>query len=153
MKFKQALIYKFFYALINKTVIVQTQISIVKLVKTTIPDILSYRKTIRIFRFRLTKFLPIKEASTVFVTSLKNKINTIMNYGPINIDPETMGGTPVFKGTRIPVQTLFDYIEGGDSLNEFLDDYPSISKEAAIEVLNMAKQTLTTEKTLNENFA
>ena len=76
-----------------------------------------------------------------------------MNYGPINIDPETMGGTPVFTGTRIPVQTLFDYIEGGDSLNEFLDDYPSISKEAAIEVLNMAKQTLTTEKTLNENFA
>ena len=62
-----------------------------------------------------------------------------MNYGPINIDPETMGGTPVFTGTRIPVQTLFDYIEGGDDLNEFLDDYPTISKEAAVEVLNMAK--------------
>lgn len=76
-----------------------------------------------------------------------------MNYGPINIDPETMGGTPVFTGTRIPVQTLFDYIEGGDDLNEFLDDYPTIPKEAAIQVLNMAKQTLTTEKMLNENFA
>ncbi len=76
-----------------------------------------------------------------------------MNYGPINIDPETMGGTPVFTGTRIPVQTLFDYMEGGDDLNEFLDDYPTISKEAAIQVLNMAKQTLTTEKMLNENFA
>ncbi len=76
-----------------------------------------------------------------------------MNYGPINIDPETMGGTPVFTGTRIPVQTLFNYIEGGDSLNEFLDDYPTILKEAAIQVLNMAKQTLTIEKTLNENFA
>ncbi len=76
-----------------------------------------------------------------------------MNYGPINIDPETMGGTPVFTGTRIPVQTLFDYIEGGDDLNEFLDDFPTISKEAAVEVLNMAKKTLTTEKTLNENFA
>ncbi|MVN22179.1 DUF433 domain-containing protein [Mucilaginibacter arboris] len=76
-----------------------------------------------------------------------------MNYGPINVDPETMGGTPVFTGTRIPVQTLFDYIEGGDDLNEFLDDYPTITKEAAVEVLNMAKKTLTTEKTLNENFA
>jgi len=76
-----------------------------------------------------------------------------MNYGPINIDPETMGGTPVFTGTRIPAQTLFDYIEGGDDLNEFLDDFPTISKEAAVEVLNMAKKTLTTEKTLNENFA
>ncbi len=76
-----------------------------------------------------------------------------MNYGLINIDPETMGGTSVFTGTRIPIQTLFDYIEGGNDLNEFLDDFPTISKEAAIQVLNMAKQTLTTEKTLNENFA
>ncbi len=76
-----------------------------------------------------------------------------MNYGSINIDPETMGGTPVFTGTRIPIQTLFDYIEGGDDLDEFQEDYSTISKEAAIQVLNMAKQTLTTEKTLNENFA
>ncbi|MEJ7828432.1 MAG: DUF433 domain-containing protein [Segetibacter sp.] len=76
-----------------------------------------------------------------------------MNYGAINIDPETMGGTPVFTGTRIPVQTLFDYLEGGDDLNEFLDDYPTISKEAAIQVLEMAKRTLTTEKMLHENFA
>ena len=76
-----------------------------------------------------------------------------MKYGAINIDPETMGGTPVFIGTRVPVQTLFDYIEGGDDLNEFLDDYPTVSKETAIQVLEMAKKTLTTEKTLYENFA
>lgn len=76
-----------------------------------------------------------------------------MNYGPINIDPETMGGTPVFTGTRVPVQTLFDYMEGGDSLDEFLDDYPGVSKEMAIQVLQMAKKSLTTEKQLNENFA
>ncbi|MGI8635354.1 MAG: DUF433 domain-containing protein [Segetibacter sp.] len=63
-----------------------------------------------------------------------------MNYGVININPETMGGTPVFTGTRVPVQTLFDYIEGGDDLNEFLDDYPAISKEAVIQVLEMAKK-------------
>jgi uncharacterized protein (DUF433 family) len=76
-----------------------------------------------------------------------------MNYGPVNIDPETMGGTPVFTGTRVPIQTLFDYMEGGDDLNEFLDDYPTVSKEAAIEVLEMAKKSLTTKKMLNENFA
>ena len=75
-----------------------------------------------------------------------------MKYGAISIDPETMGGTPVFIGTRVPIQTLFDYIEGGDDLNEFLDDYPSVSKEAAIQVLEMAKKSLTTEKMLHENF-
>ncbi len=76
-----------------------------------------------------------------------------MKYGAINIDPETMGGTPVFIGTRVPIQTFFDYIEGGDDLNEFLDDYPTVSKEVAIEVLEMAKKSLTTEKVLHENFA
>ena len=76
-----------------------------------------------------------------------------MKYGPINIDPETMGGTPVFTGTRVPIQTLFDYIEGGDDLNEFLDDYPSVSKKLAIQVLEMAKKSMTTEKMLDENFA
>ena len=76
-----------------------------------------------------------------------------MNYGPINIDPETMGGTPVFTGTRVPIQTLFDYIEGGDDLNDFLEDYPTVSKEAAIELLGMARKSLTTEKMLHENFA
>ena len=76
-----------------------------------------------------------------------------MKYGAINIDLETMGGTPVFMGTRVPIQTLFDYIEGGDDLNEFLDDYPTISKEAVIQVLEMAKKSLTTEKMLHKNFA
>ncbi len=76
-----------------------------------------------------------------------------MNYGAINIDPEIMGGTPVFNGTRVPIQTLFDYIEGGEDLNEFLDDFPTVSKELAILVLDMAKKTLTTEKVLHENFA
>ncbi len=76
-----------------------------------------------------------------------------MKYGAINIDPETMGGTPVFTGTRVPVQTLFDYLEGGDALEEFLDDFPSVTKDQAIEVLEFAKKTVTTEKSLNENFA
>ena len=76
-----------------------------------------------------------------------------MNYGAINIDPETMGGTPVFTGTRVPVQSLFDYIEGGETLDEFLDNFPSVEKDHAFQVLEMAKKSLTTEKILNENFA
>lgn len=76
-----------------------------------------------------------------------------MNYGAINIDPETMGGTPVFTGTRVPIQALFDYIETGETLNEFLENFPSVKKDFAIQVLEMARKTLTTEKILNENFA
>ena len=76
-----------------------------------------------------------------------------MLYGQISIDPEVMSGTPVFTGTRVPVKNLFDYMEGGDDLSEFLDDFPSVSKEAAIAVLEMARLSLTTEKMLHENFA
>jgi uncharacterized protein (DUF433 family) len=76
-----------------------------------------------------------------------------MKYGAVTIDLETMGGTPVFTGTRVPIQTLFDYFEGGEMLEEFLDDYPSVTKVQAITVLEMAKKTITTEKVLNETFA
>jgi uncharacterized protein (DUF433 family) len=76
-----------------------------------------------------------------------------MKYGAINIDPEIMGGTPVFSGTRVPIQTLFDYLEGGDTFEEFLDDFSSITKDQVVEVLELAKKTITTEKVLNENFA
>ena len=76
-----------------------------------------------------------------------------MNYGAINIDPETMGGTPVFTGTRVPVQILFDYIKGGETLDEFLDNFPSVKKEYAMQVLEIASKTITTEKNLNENLA
>ncbi|HEY9342862.1 MAG TPA: DUF433 domain-containing protein [Hanamia sp.] len=76
-----------------------------------------------------------------------------MKYGPINIDPETMGGTPVFTGTRVPIQALFDYIGTGETLNEFLENFPSVKKESAIQVLQMAEKSITTEKILDENFA
>jgi uncharacterized protein (DUF433 family) len=76
-----------------------------------------------------------------------------MNYGAINIDKETIGGTPVFTGTRVPVRSLFDYIESGETLHEFLENFPSVKKEFAIEVLQMAEKSVTTEKILNENFA
>ncbi len=73
-----------------------------------------------------------------------------MNYGAINIDPETMGGTPVFTGTRVPIQALFDYIETGETLDEFLENFPSVKKDFAIQVLEMARKSITTEKILND---
>ncbi len=76
-----------------------------------------------------------------------------MEYGQVSIDPEVMSGAPVFVGTRVPIQNLFDYIEGGEDLSEFLDDFPSVTKEAAVAVLEMAKKSLTSEKLLHENFA
>lgn len=75
------------------------------------------------------------------------------NYGAINIDQETMGGTPVFTGTRVSVQALFDYIESGETLDEFLENFPSVKREFAVQVLQMAEESVTNEKILNENFA
>ncbi|MBK9215711.1 MAG: DUF433 domain-containing protein [Chloracidobacterium sp.] len=56
----------------------------------------------------------------------------------INIDPEILGGTPVFHGTRVPVESLFDHLEEGVPLDEFLDDFPTVTREQAVEVLEMA---------------
>jgi uncharacterized protein (DUF433 family) len=61
---------------------------------------------------------------------------------PIHSDPEIMSGTPVFIGTRVPVQTLLDYLEEGSSLNEFLDHFPSVAREQAIAALELAKDML-----------
>lgn len=55
---------------------------------------------------------------------------------------ERLGGTPVFAGTRVPVQTLLDYLEGGDSLDDFVMDFPSVTREHAIAVLEAAKSAL-----------
>lgn len=55
---------------------------------------------------------------------------------------DVLGGTPVFAGTRVPVQTLFDYLEAGHTLDEFLDDFPTVQRARAIAVLEMLKQTL-----------
>jgi uncharacterized protein (DUF433 family) len=56
--------------------------------------------------------------------------------------PEILGGTPVFVGTRVPFQTLFDYLETGDTLDEFLVDFPTVTREQAIEALEQAKEVL-----------
>ena len=62
--------------------------------------------------------------------------------GAISIDPETMHGLPVFRGTRVPVQTLFEYLEGGDTLEDFLQGFPGVSRALALEVLEEAKRLL-----------
>jgi len=62
-----------------------------------------------------------------------------MSSNIVHIDPEILGGTPVFKGTRVPVETLFDYIEGGEPLSEFLEDFPTVTKEQVVELLNEVK--------------
>ena len=61
----------------------------------------------------------------------------------IHSDPDILGGTPVFVGTRVPVKTFLDYLEAGDLLSEFLDHFPSVSHEQAIAVLELAKEMLT----------
>ena len=60
----------------------------------------------------------------------------------ITSSPKRLGGTPVFAGTRVPVQTLIDYVEGGDSLDDFLMDFPSVSRKHAVAVLEAAKSAL-----------
>ena len=64
------------------------------------------------------------------------------NAPVVHSDPEIMGGTPVFVGTRVPFQTLLDYLEAGDPLAEFLENFPTVSREPAIEALEQAKQAL-----------
>jgi uncharacterized protein (DUF433 family) len=57
----------------------------------------------------------------------------------ITRDPDVLGGTPVFRGTRVPFQALLDYLEGGQTLTEFLDDFPTVTRDAAVHALEHAK--------------
>lgn len=63
----------------------------------------------------------------------------------ITRDPDVLGGTPVFRGTRVPFQSLLDYLEAGQSLNEFLDDFPTVTREAAVQSLEHAKSLVVSE--------
>jgi uncharacterized protein (DUF433 family) len=60
----------------------------------------------------------------------------------IHTDPEILSGTPVFVGTRVPAQSLFDYLEGGDTLDEFLRQFPSVTREQAIAALDLARDSV-----------
>ncbi|GAA6622110.1 DUF433 domain-containing protein [Scytonema sp. NUACC26] len=60
----------------------------------------------------------------------------------INVSPEIMGGTPVFAGTRVPVQTLLDYLKAGESIDDFLDGFPTVTREQVIALLEEAEKQL-----------
>lgn len=60
----------------------------------------------------------------------------------IHSDPDILGGTPVFVGTRVPVQNLIDYLEGGETIDEFLDAFPTVTREQAIAALELARDAL-----------
>ena len=62
----------------------------------------------------------------------------------LSSDPEVQGGAVVFAGTRVPLKNLIDYLEAGDSLEEFLDDFPSVTREQAVAALDLAKEALVT---------
>ncbi len=62
----------------------------------------------------------------------------------VHSNPEILGGTPVFVGTRVPLATLFDYLEGGETLNEFLKQFPSVKREHALAALEQACESLVT---------
>jgi len=60
----------------------------------------------------------------------------------VHSDPDILGGTPVFVGTRVPIKILFDYLEAGDSLEVFLDEFPSVTREQAVAALELAREVL-----------
>jgi uncharacterized protein (DUF433 family) len=68
-----------------------------------------------------------------------------MNNDFIEVDPGRMSGVPCFKGTRVPVTHLIDYLEAGDSLGDFLNDFPTVTREQALGVLELMRNRLLTE--------
>ncbi len=72
----------------------------------------------------------------------------------ININSQILGGTPVFYGTRVPIKNLFDYLETGESIDEFLNDFEGVTKSQVVKVLEMSQKLIqTSTEILNENFA
>ncbi len=65
-----------------------------------------------------------------------------MNQEFIEVNPNKLSGTPVFAGTRVPIKNLFDYLEGGESLEDFLEGFPPVTREQAVAVLEMAEKSL-----------
>jgi uncharacterized protein (DUF433 family) len=78
----------------------------------------------------------------------------LMNNQLINIDKDILGGTPVFYGTRVPIKNLFDYLETGESIEVFLEDFEGVSKSQVLRLLEMSQKLVeTSTNILNENFA
>jgi len=75
---------------------------------------------------------------------------THMRMSAIHSDPEILGGTPVFRGTRVPIKNLFDYLETGETIDEFLADFQGVKREQVIEVLELS-ESLAAKTVLNED--
>ena len=79
--------------------------------------------------------------------------NITMEGRVINIDPEILGGTPVFYGTRVPIKNLFDYLETGESISTFLEDFDGVKKEQVVKLLEMSQKLIeTSTRILHENI-
>jgi len=83
-----------------------------------------------------------KKVTTIldFLTGFANTV--IMKSKIISASPDVMGGTPVFTGTRVPIQTLLDYLEGGESIDDFLEGFPTVTREQVIAFLEEAKEQI-----------
>jgi len=68
-----------------------------------------------------------------------------MRTDVISVSPDILSGMPVFKGTRVPIKNLFDYIESGDTIGNFLNDFPTVKKTQVIEVIELAERALTAD--------
>jgi len=77
----------------------------------------------------------------VYTTALHGA-SDMSHTSSVHSNPNILGGTPVFAGTRVPAQSLFDYIEGGDTLDEFLRQFPSVTREQAVTALDSARDSL-----------
>lgn len=82
------------------------------------------------------KVITILDVSTGFANTV------IMKSKIISASPDVMGGTPVFTGTRVPIQTLLDYLEGGESIDDFLEGFPTVTREQVIAFLEEAKEQI-----------
>ncbi len=69
------------------------------------------------------------------------EVITLSETLPITVDRNVMSGTPVFRGTRVPVRTLFDYIADGNNIDEFLDNFPTVTKEQVLKLLDLITTT------------
>jgi uncharacterized protein (DUF433 family) len=84
-------------------------------------------------------------SGTMALDKVKSRPEAAMDQSLVSRDPEIMSGTLCFAGTRVPVKNLFDYLEGSSSLEEFLEDFPSVSRARAIAVLEAARERLTAD--------
>ena len=75
-----------------------------------------------------------------------------MKNNVVQSTPDILSGMPVFRGTRVPIKNLFDYLESDDTIENFLGDFPTVHREQVIEVLALAEHALTSPETIHENI-